>query len=95
MSRFHCIYFFPLAASGCTGASLSDVKAFCIGAGRNQSVGVGFLRPHDGQARPQKLAIANTCAGFLQLPTFHGENFGSFRDAMIRSLKESDGFGGI
>ena len=81
--------------------SVSDVLAFCSGANRLPPLGLGrmpsvvFLRPHDGQARPQKLATASTCAVLLRLPTFHGDNFGSFRDAMIRSLKESDGFGGI
>jgi len=35
---------------------------------------------------------SSTCSLILRLPTRH-QNYDDFRDAMIRALKENDGFG--
>ena len=42
-----------------------------------------------------KLATANTCDLQLRLPTCHQEDFASFKEALIMSLEDSDGFGGV
>lgn len=49
-----------------------------------------FLHKGDG-----KLATASTCDIILRLPTLHGEDYQSFKEAMIMSLKGNDGFGGV
>ena len=42
-----------------------------------------------------KLATSSTCDLQLRLPTCHGEDFSSFKEAFIMSLKDNDGFGGV
>jgi len=42
-----------------------------------------------------KFCTASTCDLQLRLPTCHGDDYSSFKDAMIMSLKDNDGFGGV
>ena len=42
-----------------------------------------------------KFCTASTCDIHLRLPTCHGDNYEAFRSAMIMSLKDNDGFGGV
>lgn len=75
---------------------MTDVLVFCCGAERIPPLGFGkdpkitFLHKGDG-----KLATASTCDIILRLPTLHGEDYQSFKEAMIMSLKGNDGFGGV
>lgn len=41
-----------------------------------------------------KFATASTCDVQLRLPTCHGEDYAAFKEALIMSLKDNDGFGG-
>ena len=43
----------------------------------------------------EKLATANTCDLQLRLPTCHQEDFASFKEALIMSINDNDGFGGV
>ena len=38
---------------------------------------------------------SSTCDLILRLPVSHCDNFVQFQDAMIMSLKNNDGFGGL
>ena len=49
---------------------------------------VSFL--HD---QSSKFCTASTCDIRLRLPTSHGEDYEAFRDALIMSFKDNDGFG--
>lgn len=75
---------------------MTDVPIFCCGAERIPPLGFGkdpkivFLYKEDG-----KLATASTCDIILRLPTLHNEDYQSFKEAMIMSLKGNDGFGGV
>ena len=42
-----------------------------------------------------RLATASTCDLQLRIPTIHGNNYSSFREAMILSCKGNDGFEGV
>lgn len=75
---------------------MSDVLAFCTGADKIPPLGFGqmpkimFLGKDQG-----RFATASTCDLQLRLPTIHGENLTFFRESMIMSLKDNDGFGGV
>lgn len=56
---------------------------------------VEFLPEHDMFGDVQKFATASTCDIILRLPTYHGERYDLFRESMIMSLKDNDGFGGL
>ena len=51
---------------------------------------VTFL--YDTSAR---FTTVNTCDLQLHLPTAHGEDFIAFKDALVMTLKDNDGFGGV
>ena len=84
---------------GDTGCSLEDVMVFFSGA--HQPPPLGFeLQPsltfnHQKGKLATILATASTCDLQIRLPTIHGPNYASFRDAMILSIKGNDGFGGV
>lgn len=42
-----------------------------------------------------KLATASTCDIIFRLPTVYGDDYQSFKEAVIMSLKGNDGFGGV
>ena len=42
-----------------------------------------------------KFATASTCDVQLRLPTCHGDDYAAFNEAMIMSLKDNGGFGGV
>ena len=76
---------------------MTDVLVFCCGAERIPPLGFGkdpkivFLYKEDG-----KLATASTCDIILCLQTLHGDDYQSFKEAMvIMSLKGNDGFVGF
>ena len=58
--------------------------------GFDKDCSVTFL--HDPAA---KLATSSTCYLVLRLPTSHGEDYKSFKEAFVMSLKDNDGFGGV
>ena len=41
------------------------------------------------------LYTSTTCDLQLRIPTVHGDNYSSFREALILSIKGNDGFGGV
>jgi len=80
---------------GSTGCTLGDILAFFTGADRIPPLGfekkptVAFL-PEDDM-----FATSSTCDLVLRLPVKYGESLQRFKQAMIMSLKDNDGFGGI
>lgn len=42
-----------------------------------------------------RFCTSSTCDIQLRLPTCYGEDYQAFKDAMIMSLKDNDGFGGV
>ena len=58
--------------------------------GFDKDCSVTFL--HDPTA---KLATSSTCDLELRLPTCHGEDYTSFKEAFTMSLKDNDDFGGV
>lgn len=88
------------ATNGNTNCSIADVLVFCSGGDRIPPLGFGrtpkveFL-PVQDQFGARKFATSSTCDIILRLPTYHGNNYESFKDAMIMSLKDNDGFGGV
>ena len=91
MSLFH-----TAARNGTTSCVVRDILIFCTGADRLPPLGFGrelkivFLGHESG-----KLSTASTCDLTLRLPTVHGEDYESFKEAMTLSLKGNDGFGGV
>lgn len=89
------------ATNGNTNCSIADVLKFVSGADRIPPLGFGktpkveFLPLRDRFGFPQKFATASTCDIILRLPTYHGERYDLFRESMIMSLKDNDGFGGL
>ena len=100
--RLHALYVLPyilmnyyfLFSEGENSCSVDDVLVFFTAADRVPPLGFGrdcsvvFLHG-------AKLATASTCELELRLPTGHGEDLASFREAMMLSLKGHDGFGGL
>ncbi len=56
---------------------------------------VEFLPVYDQFGFVRKFATASTCDITLRLPTCHGESYNLFKESMIMSLKDNDGFGGL
>ena len=85
-----------LSTEGANICSLEDVLVFFTGA--NQVSPLGFDKEctitfiHDPAA---KLATSSTCDLELRLPTCHEEDYTSFKEAFVMSLKDNDGFGGV
>lgn len=83
-----------LYAAGEVDCTVADVLVFLSGADRVPPLGfekqptVTFLR--DG-----KFATASTCSLELRLPTQYGSQYAKFREAMVMSLMDNDGFGGV
>lgn len=81
---------------GCTGCTISDVLVFLSGADQVPPLGfipspkVSFLH-----SPTSKFSTASTCDICLRLPTCHGEDYQAFKEAMVSSLKDNDGFGGV
>ena len=77
------------------GCSVEDVIVFFSGSNRVPPTGfakkptVTFF--HDPL---RKLATASTCDLQLRLPVCHGNDYESFKQDMILSVKGNDGFGG-
>ena len=80
---------------GKTGCTLEDVLTFFTGAdsipplGFDRQPNVCFL--HDESI----FCTASTCSIELRLPCCHQENYEAFKQAMIMSLHDNDGFGGV
>jgi len=87
---------FYVFTEGANPCCLEDVLVFFTGADRVPPLGfakecsVTFLH-----GPGEKLATASTCDLQLRLPTCHQEDFASFKEAFIMSLKDNDGFGGV
>lgn len=88
------VYFFFI--EGKTDCSIEDVLVFVTGSDRVPPLGFGrklkvvFL--HTG-----KFCTSSTCYLQLHLPIMisHGESYDAFQKAMVMSLKDNDGFGGV
>ena len=94
---FFCIH---AATSGNTNCIVADILSFSSGADRIPPLGFGKrpsleFFPVQDRFGVQKFATASTCDIVLRLPTSHGDNYESFKEAMIMSLKDNDGFGGV
>ena len=83
-------------AEGNIDCGVDDVLVFFSGADRVPPLGfstkpkVSFL-----YSQSLKLCTSSTCDIRLRLPTSHKEDYQSFKDAMILSFKNNDGFGGV
>lgn len=79
---------------GQTGCSVEDVLVFATG---SESVpALGFEKmPSVVFSSTGRFCTASTCDLVLRLPTTNGENYDAFKEAMIMSLKDNDGFGGL
>ena len=92
------IFVFFLHAEGNTGCDVKDVLVFFTGADRLPPIGfhkvpkITFLH---SDINTSKFSTASTCDLQLRLPTCHGEDYEAFKEAMIMSLKDNDGFGGV
>ena len=81
---------------GTTGCTIEEVLIFFTGAdavpplGFDKQPTVCFM--HNSNS---KCSTSSTCELVLRLPTRHGNNYASFRDAMKMSLQDNDGFGGV
>lgn len=79
---------------GDSECSLEDVLVFFSGAACIPPL--GFEKdPILTFNRGCRLATASTCDLQLRIPTIHGNDYPSFREAMILSFKGNDGFGGV
>ncbi len=74
--------------------SIEDLLIFCSGASQIPPSGFDGY-PSITFEREGILATASTCALQLRLPVSHGDRYIDFKEAMILSLKENDGFGGV
>ena len=83
-------------AEGNTDCGVNDVLVFFSGSDHVPPLGfssnpkVSFL--YSGTS---KFCTSSTCDIQLRVPTCHGEDYQAFRDAMIMSIKDNDGFGGV
>ncbi len=81
---------------GKTDCLVADLLVFFTGADRMPPLGfdkqlkVSFIH-----VSSSKFCTASTCDLQLRLPTCHGEDYEAFREAMVMSLKDNDGFGGL
>lgn len=84
-----------LFSDGRTGCTISDVLVFFTGTNQIPPLGFGktptvsFLRHND------LFATASTCDVRLRLPIKYGDDLEAFKQAMIMSLKDNDGFGAL
>ena len=84
------------ARNGTTSCVVRDILIFCSGADRLPPLGferelkIVFVGQEAG-----KLSTASTCDLTLRLPTVHGDDYESFKEALTMSLKGNDGFGGV
>ena len=79
---------------GTTSCSIEDVLVFITGSDRVPPLGfdvkVKVMFLHSG-----RFCTSSTCDLQLRIPISHGENYEAFEEAMIMSLKDNDGFGGV
>lgn len=75
---------------------MEDVLVFFSGSDHVPSLGfssnpkVSFLH-----GETKTFCTSSTCDIQLCLPTCHGKDYQASKDAMIMSLKDNDGFGGV
>ena len=88
----HCFSF--VLTESKSSCSIEDMLVFDTGSDRVPPLGFDFkvkvVFPHSGL-----FCTASTCDLQLRIPVSHGENYESFEEAMIMSLKDNDGFGGV
>lgn len=81
---------------GTTDCSVEDVLIFFTGAAKIPPLGFEKVPSITFQHCPTaKFATSSTCDPELRLPTRHGDDVVAFREAMIMSLMDNDGFGGV
>ena len=87
---------FHLSTEGTTDCSVEDVLIFFTGAAKIPPLGFEKVPSITFQHCPTaKFATSSTCDPELRLPTRHGDDVVAFREAMIMSLMDNDGFGGV
>ena len=80
---------------GKTGCTIGDVLVFFTGTDRVPPLGfekpptVTFLQRH------ALFATASTCDIMLRIPIKYGDDVEKFKEAMILSVKGSEGFGAV
>ncbi|KAL5509181.1 hypothetical protein EMCRGX_G004499 [Ephydatia muelleri] len=77
-------------ADGCT---LGDLLSFFTGSSTIPPQGFNIQCTITFNHGSDCLPTASTCSLEIRLPTCHGEDYGSFKDAMILALNCHDGFG--
>lgn len=89
------IFTILIFTEGNTGCSIEDVLIFVTGCDRVPPLGFGGRRLQVEFLDTGILCTSSTCDLILRLPLIHGENYQAFQDAVILSLKNNDGFGGL
>lgn len=84
----------PTARAGETGCAVTDVLVFCCGAERISHLDLGSTLRLYSSTKMESWPL-QALDIILRLPTLHGEDYQSFKEAMIMSLKGNDGFGGV
>ena len=91
--KFSLSYYTFYVIETVDGCTLGDLLSFFTGSstippqGFNKQCTITFNHGSD------RLPTASTCSLEIRLPTCHGEDYGSFKDAMVLALKCHDGFG--
>ena len=88
-------YLFFYRVEGKTGCQVEDVLIFFTGADHVPPLGFEGTSLTFQHSPTDKFATASTCNPELCLPTCYGEDLDAFEEAMIMSLKDNDGFGGV
>ena len=80
---------------GTNDCSIEDVQIFVTGCERVPPLGFGGRSLRAEFLGTGMFCTSSTCDLILRLPLSHGDNYKAFQDAMIMSLKNNDGFGGL
>lgn len=87
--------FYTASTEETSGCTIEDVMIFVTGSEKVPPLGFGGRRLRVEFLDTGLFCTSSTCDLTLRLPLIHGENYQAFEDAMILSLKNNDGFGGL
>ena len=80
---------------GSTGCTIADILVFFTGAERIPPLGFEKTPTVTFLHQDALFATASTCDLKLRLPIKYGDDRKSFKDAMLMSIKDNDGFGAV
>lgn len=82
-----------LFSDGKTGCTIGDVLVFFTGTNRVPPLGFEKAPTVSFLDQDAIFATASTCDVRLRLPTKYGDDLEGFKQALIMSVKDNDGFG--